>query len=92
MIQSKAMIANNECLDAAGCDLFCTSLTVSPHKPSAVIFSSCDDIRFLREDFKKKDGFRISVKRSAELGLYRQAYCGCEFSRRRMEAKDDSGT
>ena len=36
---------------------------------------------FLKIDFKKRDGFLLSLKRSAELGLYRQSYCGCEFSR-----------
>ena len=72
---------------AHGFEAFTTSLTVSPHKPSAKIFAASEDPRFLREDFKKKDGFKLSVKRAAELGLYRQAYCGCEFSRRDVEGK-----
>lgn len=71
---------------ANGFDGFTTSLTVSPHKPSAKIFAASDDPKFLHEDFKKRDGFKLSVRRAAELGLYRQPYCGCEFSRRRMEA------
>ena len=70
-----------------GFDAFTTSLTVSPHKPSAKIFAASEDPRFLREDFKKKDGFRLSVRRAAELGLYRQSYCGCEFSRRGVRGK-----
>ena len=37
---------------------------------------------FLKEDFKKREGFKLSVRRAAELGLYRQSYCGCEFSKR----------
>ena len=37
---------------------------------------------FLEIDFKKKNGFLLSLRRAAELGLYRQNYCGCEFSRR----------
>jgi len=65
-----------------GLDAFTTSLTVSPHKPSAKIFAASDDPRFLRVDFKKKEGFVLSVKRTKELGLYRQSYCGCEFSKR----------
>ena len=72
---------------AHGFEAFTTSLTVSPHKPSAKIFAASEDPRFLREDFKKKEGFKLSVKRAAELGLYRQAYCGCEFSRRDVEGK-----
>ena len=70
-----------------GYDAFTTSLSVSPHKPSALIFAAGDEkssasVKFLREDFKKKEGFKISVKRACELGLYRQGYCGCEFSKR----------
>lgn len=65
-----------------GFDAFATSLTVSPHKPSPAIFAASGDERFLKADFKKRDGFKLSLRRSAELGLYRQDYCGCEFSRR----------
>ena len=65
-----------------GFDAFTTSLTVSPHKPSAKIFAASEDGRFLKADFKKREGFKLSVRRAAELGLYRQDYCGCEFSRK----------
>ena len=69
---------------AHGFDAFATSLTVSPHKVSPVIFAQGDAVAaplFLHADFKKKEGFRLSVRRAAELGLYRQSYCGCEFSK-----------
>ena len=75
---------------AHGQDAFTTSLTVSPHKPSAVVFAAGEAVgravaprplQFLADDFKKRDGFKLSVRRAAELGLYRQSYCGCEFSR-----------
>jgi predicted adenine nucleotide alpha hydrolase (AANH) superfamily ATPase len=65
-----------------GFDAFATSLTVSPHKVSSRIFEASEDGRFLKADFKKRDGFKESLKRSSELGLYRQGYCGCEFSRK----------
>lgn len=68
---------------AHGFSAFTTSLTVSPHKPSALVFSASDDPLFAKFDFKKGDGFKLSVARSAALGLYRQKYCGCEFSRKR---------
>ena len=86
---------------ANGRDAFTTSLTVSPHKVSATVFavgeSVADDAatqasegdtapQFLAVDFKKRDGFKLSVRRAAELGLYRQSYCGCEFSKRREMA------
>jgi len=69
---------------ANGCDGFATSLTVSPHKVSPRIFAAgraAGGDAFLEIDFKKRDGFKESLRRSAELGLYRQNYCGCEFSR-----------
>lgn len=72
-----------------GYDGFTTSLTVSPHKCSPVIFSIGKDLdpeHFLQIDFKKKNGFLNSIRLSKELGLYRQNYCGCEFSlRQRLE-------
>jgi len=73
----------HQVVEEQGFDAFTTSLTVSPHKPSSLIFEighSLDDSRFLVIDFKKHDGFRRSVQLAAEMGLYRQAYCGCEFS------------
>ena len=71
-----------------GFDAFATSLTVSPHKVSSKIFAACDDGRFMKADFKKRDGFKSSLKRSAELGLYRQSYCGCEFSKKDIPIVD----
>lgn len=75
---------------ANGFDAFTTSLSVSPHKPSRLLFeagreSSCG-ARFLEADFKKREGFKLSVARAKELGLYRQNYCGCEFSKRAADA------
>ncbi len=73
---------------ARGFDAFTTSLTVSPHKASPVIFeqgratADAAGTAFLEEDFKRREGFKLSVRRAAELGLYRQSYCGCEFSKR----------
>lgn len=64
-------------------DAFTTSLTVSPHKLSERIFKiglEISEATFLAIDFKKHDGFKHSLTRSTELGLYRQSYCGCEFS------------
>ena len=39
-------------------------------------------LTFLDRDFKKKNGFRRSIELSKAFGLYRQNYCGCEFSKR----------
>ena len=74
---------------ARGLEAFTTSLTVSPHKVSERVFAAgkqaaqeMNGPKFLSENFKKREGFKRSLVRSAELGLYRQSYCGCEFSQR----------
>lgn len=62
---------------------FTTSLTVSPHKRSAVLHAIGKEVggaRFIPYDFKKQNGFLDSNQRAAALGLYRQTYCGCEYS------------
>jgi len=67
-----------------GYDYFTTTLTVSPHKKSAVIFEIGREIggdRFLALDFKKNDGFKKSMAAAKELNLYRQDYCGCVYSK-----------
>ncbi len=69
--------------DELGIELFTTTLTLSPHKNSPLIFSIAGELGgFLEENFKKKNGFARSVELSRELNLYRQDYCGCEFSMR----------
>ncbi len=63
-----------------------TTLTVSPHKISSDIFKEGKKaqketgIEFLEFDFKKKDGFKKTSKIACDFGMYRQNYCGCEFS------------
>lgn len=62
---------------------FTTTLTVSRYKNSNRIFSIGEPFEgFLDINFKKQDGYAKSIKYSKELGLYRQKYCGCEFSLR----------
>ena len=67
-----------------GFDMYSTTLTVSPHKNSKLIFSlaerNADGAPFLARDFKKRDGFLRSTRLTRELGIYRQSFCGCEFS------------
>jgi predicted adenine nucleotide alpha hydrolase (AANH) superfamily ATPase len=73
----------NTARKAAGLGIkeFTTTLTISPHKDSGLIFEAGGTFEGFREyDFKKKDGFRRSIELSKELDLYRQDYCGCEFS------------
>ena len=69
-------------------DYFATTLSVSPHKNAALLGLIGEElearygVKHLPSDFKKREGYKRSVALSNELGLYRQDYCGCEFSLR----------
>ena len=74
-----------------GAKYFTTTLSVSPHKDAKRIIEIGEemaehyDLKFIAQDFKKKDGFKKACDLSQRLGLYRQDYCGCEFSMRRLQ-------
>lgn len=74
-----------------GFEHFATTLTISPHKNSAVIKEFGEQYTtYTHYDFKKKDGYKRSIELSKELDLYRQCYCACEFSmntRKKEETK-----
>lgn len=65
---------------------FTTSIVISPHKNFAKLteigekIAKQKDLIYKAIDFKKQDGFLKTNKLSKELNLYRQNYCGCEFS------------
>ena len=66
----------------------CTTLSISPHKNAEIIekigeelVANIDFIEYLPSDFKKEDGYLMSIKLSKQYDLYRQDYCGCEFSK-----------
>ena len=67
-------------------DYFGTTLTVSPHKNSKVIneigniLENKYKTKYLYSDFKKKEGYKISIELSKKYNLYRQNYCGCKYS------------
>lgn len=69
-----------------GFDYFCSSLTISPHKDSKKLnliakrVARNYNVKALPSDFKKNNGFKKSVELSNRYGMYRQEYCGCEFS------------
>lgn len=67
-------------------DYFTTTLSISPMKNAEKLneigkrVGTKYDIAYLQSDFKKKNGYKRSIELSKEYGLYRQDYCGCEFS------------
>lgn len=71
-----------------GFDYFTTTLTISPLKNATLLNQLGQKIaeqvgtEFLPTDFKKKGGYQRSIELSKQYGLYRQNYCGCEFSKR----------
>ena len=66
---------------------FCTTLSVSPYKNSELInkigkeLEEEYNVKWLYSDFKKKDGYKESIKLSEKHNLYRQNYCGCIYSK-----------
>ena len=70
------------------CDYVASTITTGPRKDAETVNTigglASQDIaaNWLPADFKKRGGYQRSVARSKELGMYRQDFCGCEFSRR----------
>ena len=70
-----------------GFDYFTTTLSISPYKNAEWLNGIGAEegeragVRYLFSDFKKKNGYKRSCELSEIYGLYRQDYCGCEFSR-----------
>ena len=77
-------------------NFFCSTLSVSPYKNATILNETGFSIAnsplsspslisesplYLPNDFKKRDGYLTSIKMSRELGLYRQDYCGCKYSK-----------
>ena len=73
----------------------CTTLTISPHKDAKLINdigaaeAERQGLIWVEKIWRKKDGFKRSVAKSRELGLYRQNYCGCTFSEHPGEKKKE---
>lgn len=67
-------------------DYFTTTLSISPLKNSdrlneiGMRLGEEYGVPYLPSDFKKKNGYKRSIELSREYDLYRQDYCGCEFS------------
>lgn len=66
---------------------FGTTLTVSPLKNAELInklgFEIAEQVgvKYMPSDFKKRGGYLRSIELSKQYDLYRQNYCGCEYSK-----------
>ena len=78
-----------------GFEFFTTTLTISPLKPAAAINAIGErlgekyGVAWLHSDFKKRGGYLRSCQLASEHSLYRQNYCGCEFSRKAREKAEE---
>lgn len=78
---------------AGNYEYFTTTLSISPMKNAQKLneiglrVGEEYGVKYLVSDFKKKNGYKRSIELSKEYGLYRQDYCGCEFSRKQSEEK-----
>lgn len=76
---------------ALGFEYFATTLTISPLKNAETINLCGEDaatvgnVLYLPTDLKKRERYKRSIELSREYGLYRQSFCGCEFSGGREE-------
>lgn len=67
---------------------FASTLTSGPMKYAEKInaigrkIAEKHNIIFIEEDFKQEGGFQKSIEVCKKLNIYRQKYCGCEFSLR----------
>ena len=74
-----------------GFEYFSTTLTISPLKNAEKINLCGEDaavvgnVLYLPTDLKKRERYKRSIELSSEYGLYRQSFCGCEFSQGRAE-------
>lgn len=73
-----------------GFEYFATTLTISPLKNAekinlcgeAAVFGN---VMYLPTDLKKRERYKRSIELSREYGLYRQSFCGCEFSKSKQD-------
>ena len=79
-----------------GYEWFCSTLTLSRHKDPVRInalgeqYAAEFGIRWLPSEFKKRGRELRSKQLCEEYGIYRQDYCGCEYSLRNTEEQKKS--
>ncbi|PKQ37114.1 MAG: hypothetical protein CVT59_09350 [Actinobacteria bacterium HGW-Actinobacteria-1] len=77
-----------------GMDAIATTLTVSPYQDQAAVAeagaTAADEagIAYLDADFRER--YPEATRRSRELGMYRQNYCGCALSDSEAQAEREA--
>jgi predicted adenine nucleotide alpha hydrolase (AANH) superfamily ATPase len=89
---SLQLLAAARCAMEENCGLLCTTLTISPHKDPLLLrrigeaVAGKKSLIWLDRIWRKNGGFAESVREGHRMGLRRQTYCGCVFSRKEDEA------
>ena len=71
-----------------GFEVVTTTLSISPHKDAEFINTLGENlekkygVKYLHADFKKENGYLRSIQICKDMNIYRQDYCGCEFSKK----------
>ncbi|MCR5672164.1 MAG: epoxyqueuosine reductase QueH [Lachnospiraceae bacterium] len=84
MCFSMRLMKAYEAARSGGFEYYTTTLTISPLKDAKVINTIGYEIggqMWLPSDFKKHDGYKQSIELSRKYDLYRQNYCGCDYSK-----------
>ena len=82
--QRMDLLASN----AALYDYFTTTLSISPYKNAkwlneiGIRMQNKYHVKYLYSNFKMNDGYKKSIELSKKYNLYRQDYCGCEYSKK----------
>ena len=77
-----------------GFEYVTTTLSISPYKNALWLNTIGNEeakrhgVKYLFSDFKKKNGYKRSCELSEKYDLYRQNYCGCIYSKRQSEKKE----
>lgn len=80
----------------SGFDYFTTTLSISPLKNAKKLneigaeLAEKYGVSYLFSDFKKREGYKRSCELSAVYSLYRQNYCGCEYSKAEAQQREAS--
>ena len=78
-----------------GYEYFTTTLSISPYKVEKWIneigynLEKEYNVKYLYSNFKKENGYQHSIELSKEYDLYRQDYCGCEYSLKERRITND---
>jgi len=80
--------------DEQGCTHFATTLTISPYQSQELIeklaSELCERYKLIYAGYDFSQYYSIASRKSRELGMYRQNYCGCELGRHEAQAQREA--